>query len=248
MNVFANLTTDNSIEEEVDVVSSGFKPLESGVYTFEVKQAYLGESAGGALSVTLDCEAADGTKFKKTEYVTSGKAKGQKNYYETQDGKKRYLPGFTNVNNICLLTVGKELGQIEPEEKVINLYDRDAGKEVPTKVMMLTDVMGNEITLGIIKQIVDKNVKDGNGQYVPSGETREENEIDKVFRARDGMTVTEIKAQAEEAVFINTWKEANEGKTRNKAKVAQNGSVAGAPAQAGGNSAAAPAPAKSLFA
>lgn len=245
MNIFANVVTDSSIEEEIDVVSSGFKPLESGIYTFEIKQAYAGEASSGAKSVTFQFEAADGTKFKNTQYVTSGKAKGGKNYYETKDGKKRYLPGFTTTNNICLLSAGKELHEIEMEEKVINLYDKDAGKEVPTKVMMLMDILGKEITLGVIKQIVDKNVKDGAGNYVPSGETREENEVDKVFRARDGMTVAEIKAQAEEAVFINTWKEANEGKTRNKAKGAQNGSVAGAPTAAASS---APAPAKSLFA
>ena len=245
MNMFANVVTDNSVEEETDVVSSGFKPLESGIYTFEIKQAYAGEAASGAKNVTFQFEAADGTKFKTTQYATSGRNKGGKNYYETQDGKKRYLPGFITINNICLLSAGKELHEVEMEEKVINLYDKDAGKEVPTKVMRLMETRCKEVTMSIIKQIVDKNVKDDAGNYVPSGETREENEVDKVFRALDGMTVAEIKAQAEEAVFINTWKEANEGKTRDRAKGAKSGSVAGAPAA--GNTTA-PAPAKSLFA
>ena len=69
---------------------------------------------------------------------------------------------------------------------------------------------------------------------------KEENEIDKVFRASDGLTVTEVLAEATEPVFKNTWSEKNTGVTRNKAKGAgANASVAGAPT---------PAPTTSLFA
>lgn len=240
MNMLANLKTDSTIEEEKDVIGGGYKPLESGLYTFTINTAYLGESKNGAMSLSIEASAENGQSLRQTIYITN---RNKENFYKNKEGKKSYLPGFNIANSICLLSVGKEISELEPEEKVIKLYDYTAKSEVPTKVPMLVELVGQEIKLGILKQIVDKNVQDGNGNYVPSGETREENDIDKVFRASDNMTVAEIKAQASEAVFFSTWETKNTGVTRNKAKGVAAGSVAGAPKPA-----SAPAPAKSLFA
>ena len=106
----------------------------------------------------------------------------------------------------------------------------------------LTELHGQQIIAGVLKQTVDKTKKNDSGVYVATGETRDENEIDKFFRAKDSLTVAEILAQASEATFINSWREKNAGVTRMKAKGASG--TAGAPA------AAAPpaAPKKSLFA
>lgn len=242
MSLLSNLKTDDSIQEETDVLGGGFKPLETDLYDFTVDTAYVGTSQGGAMSLNLTLKTDTNQTVRQTLWMTSGTAKGCKNYYEDAKGNRKYLPGFNSANSLCLLTVGKEIGDLDPEEKVINLYDYDAKKELPTKVQMIVELLDQEITAGVIKQIVDKNVKDGNGNYVPSGETREENEIDKFFRTRDGMTVAEIKAKAEEPVFKNQWVAKNQGVTRNKAKGASG--TAGTPASA---PAAASKPTKSLF-
>lgn len=116
------------------------------------------------------------------------------------------------------------------EEKVVNLYDFEAKKELPKNVIVLTDVIGKPITVGVIKQIVDKNVKDSSGNYVPSGETREENVIDKAFHQESKRTVSEIRAGLDEAVFYPKWVEKNQGKPpRNRAKGAEG--KTGAPGQ-----------------
>lgn len=216
MNAFAALKTHDDVEEEKDILGGGFQPFDSDVYDFTIKQAYFGESSGGAISVSLELETDEGRTLRKTEYVTSGTAKGQKNFYVNQKGEKHYLPGFITINHMALLTAGKELGDLETEEKVINKYDPDAGKEVPTKVNMLMDMVGQRIKLGILRQIVDKKVKDGNGNYVPDGTTREVNEIDKVFRESNGMTVVEIKAEADEAAFLERWISKNQGNTQDR--------------------------------
>lgn len=52
-------------------------------------------------------------------------------------------------------------------------------------------------------------------------------EIDKLFRAKDRMTTAEIRAQAEEPSFIETWEQKWAGKTRDKSKGAA--ANAGAP-------------------
>ena len=242
MTILSNLKTDDSIQEDKDVLGGGYRPLESGLYDLTIESAYVGTSQGGAVSLNIVAKTEDQQTVRQTLWMTSGKAKGCKNYYEDANGTRKYLPGFTSANNLCLLTVGKEIGDLEPEEKVINLYDYDAKKELPTKVQMIVELVGQEITAGVVKQTVDKNVKDGNGNYVPSGETRDENEISKFFRKRDGMTVAEIKAEAAEAVFKTQWAEKNTGVTINKAKGLSG--AAGVPQQA---NTSAPKPAKSLF-
>ena len=249
MNILASLATDDSIQTERDSVGASFGPVDSGLYNMTVSLAYLKTAASGALALALELKSDAGQVVRQDFWMTSGTAKGGKNYYE-KDGEKRYLPGFTMANSLSLLTVGKEIGQLETETKVINLYSSEAKAEVPTKVEMFTDLLGKEVIAGVIRQTVDKNVKDGAGNYVPSGETRDENEVDKFFRMRDRMTTAEIRAQAESATFIDTWNEKWAGKVRNKAKGASG--TAGAPkpgngTSVAGNSAVTKKPATSLF-
>ena len=81
---------------------------------------------------------------------------------------------------------------------------------------------------------------------MPSGETRDENEIDKFFRASDRMTTAEIRAQATEAVFASSWEKKWSGKTRDRSKSVASNGTAGAPA--GVMAAASKKPTTSLFA
>jgi len=218
-----NLKTDSSIEEENDVLG-GNGPLDTDAYAMAIDMAYFDTAASGAISVNLTFTDATGRSVRQTIYVTSGTAKGGKNYYMVkkdgkETGEKRYLPGFNIANAIALLSVGKEIADVETEEKTINVWNSELRKEAPAKKQLLTELMGSEITLGLVKQIVDKNVKNpSTGMYEPSGETREENEIDKVFRTKDHLTVAEIRADATEAAFYDKWVAKNQGNTRNKAK------------------------------
>ena len=246
MNMFANLATDDSIASEKDSVGGGSGPLNSGLYSMTITMAHIGVSAGGAQSLNLSLKAEDGKEVRQTLWMTSGTAKGGKNYYE-KDGVKNYLPGFLLANSLCQLAVGKDIAQTDIQEKVINLYSFDAKAEVPTKVKVVMDLLNQPILVGILKQTVDKNIKDAAGVYVPSGETRDENEIDKLFHPESRMTTAEIKAKATEAVFVTTWSDKHTGVTRNKAKGAAAGGVAGAPRPAGAAPAAAK-PKSSLFA
>ena len=248
MSLLASLATDESIATETDSVGGGNGPLNSALYKATVLLAHVGKSAGGALGLHLTLKTEDDQEVRQTLWMTSGDAKGNKNFYE-KDGVKSYLPGFTTANSLCLLTVGKEVSQMDTESKVIKLYNYEAKAELPTKVDMLADLIGQEVIMGLIRQTVDKNVKDAAGTYQPTGETRDENEVDKFFRAKDRMTTAEIRAQATEAAFADTWEAKWTGKVRNKAKGAAG--TAGAPKTGGFGAPAAGAakkPATSLFA
>jgi hypothetical protein len=254
MSLLKNLKTDDSIANEKDSVGNS-GPLESGLYMAKVALAYLTKSKGGALGLVLNANTDAGREIRSTIYVTSGTEKGGQNFYTDKDGAKQYLPGFLLANSLALLTVGKELSDLDTEQKVVNVYSPEAKAEVPTKVDMVTDLLGQDILIGLIKQTVDKTVKNDAGAYVPTGETRDENEIDKFFRARDKMTTAEIRAQAAEAAFVETWDAKWTGVTRNRAKGAAGAGLgAGVAGNVGGsksaaaNAPSAKKPARSLFA
>ena len=236
--MFDNLLMDDSIQAEKDVLGGGGSLLETGVYDFTIEMAYASKSAGGAAALNVHLKSDSGATLRKAIYVTNKKGE---NFYLGKDGQKAYLPGFLLATNLCLLTVKKELHQVTPEDKTIMLYDFDAKKELPTKAKVLVDLIGQRVTVSIVKEVVDKTAKQGDGSYAPTGETREQNEIDKFFHIDTGMTVAELRAKATTAEFKEQWAAKNTGVTRNKATGAKAGG-AGKP-QAAANK---PAP-KSLF-
>ena len=248
MSLLASLTSDSSIQTEKDSVGGGAGALESGLYNCTVTMAYLNKSSGGALGLVLTLKTEQGREIRQTLWMTSGTAKGCKNYYENKDGEKQFLPGFNHANGLCLLTVGKEINAMDTETKMVNVYSPEAKAEVPTKVEVIMDLLGKEVLVGLLKQTVDKTVKNDAGVYVPTGETRDENEIDKLFRANDRLTTTEIRASANEASFANTWETKWAGKTRDKSKAVSGGSGAPNLAKMNGTSGGTKKPASSLFA
>lgn len=243
MSLLKNLTTDDSIDNEKDSVGGG-GVLESGLYPATINLAYVTKSQGGATGLVVHAKTEFGRDIRQTLWMTSGTAKGGKNYYE-KDGKKNYLPGFLAANALALLTVGKEIHELDTETKVVNVYNKDAKAEVPTKVEVPVALLGQQVIFGLVKNVVDKTQKnEATGIYEATGETREENEIDKFFRASDRKTTAEIRGQAEDAVFIDTWEKKWAGQVRNKAKgVAANAPTMGAP-----RAAATKKPTSSLFA
>lgn len=244
MSSLKSFASDESIANERDSVGGG-GVLESGLYPATIKLAYIIKSSGGATGIVLNAETEQGRKIAETVYISSGTAKGCKNYYE-KDGQKHYLPGFLIMQSIALLAAGKELADLDTEQKVAKIYDFDAKAETPQKVEMIMDLINKPILLGVIKQTVDKNVKDGNGQYVPSGETRDVNTIDKAFRAADRMTTAEIRAQAEKAEFVDTWAKKWTGIVQDRST--KTAGVAGAPKAAGAAAGGTAKPKSSLFA
>lgn len=241
-NPFGNLGTDG-LEQARDSLGGG-GAIDSDSYTGTIKLAYAGASSGGARFLTVHIDL-NGREYRETLYVTN---KQGQNFYE-KGGKKIPLPGFTVANDLALLATGYPLSGQNIEEKIASLYNFEERKEIPTKVQAVTSMMGKEITVGVLKSIVDKTKKnEQTGAYDPTGETREENNIDKVFHAESKKTVSEFTGGAENAEFHDKWVEKNKGQVRNKAtgvtgKTGLPGQAAAAPAAAGGGKPAG----KSLF-
>ena len=215
MSIFGNLTNEG-LEETTDRLG-GFQIRATDIYPATIKAAYAGQSAGGARNVTVVVELPDG-EYSETIYVTNKKGE---NWFLNQNDKSKKvpLPGFTTIDDICLVTTGKPLSEQDSEEKVVKVYDYDEKKELPKSVPVLTELTGKPVILGILKSIVDKNVKnDSTGEYEPTGETRDKNVIEKVFHDPSKMTVVEARQGATEPVFFEKWLSKNKGNVRNKAK------------------------------
>jgi len=125
MSLFKNLAVDSSIEADKDVLGGKYNVWDSGIYDTVIELAYVDESKGGAMNVNFVFKTQEGKELRQQIYVTSGKEKGATNYYTDRDGNKKYLPGFTQVNDLCLLAIGEALSDIETETKTLSLYNFD---------------------------------------------------------------------------------------------------------------------------
>lgn len=248
MGLFSGLTNEG-LEETQDRLGGGAPARESGIYTGKIKAFYAGESQGGAKNVTVILQDGDfgDTEYSETIYVTK---KTGENFFLNKDDKTKKvpLPGYTHINDMCIATVGKDLSELDFEDKVMNIYDYEEKKELPKSVPMAVEILGQEISVGILKITEFKSEKDNAGNYVPKadGSTRDINNIDKVFNTATKMTVAEARGGASEPAFWDAWDAKNKGVTRDKTKNAGTGGQAGKPTPAAGG-AGGNAPRSSLF-
>lgn len=237
-------TGDQKVAQEKDTLG-GFRVHDSGVYELTLTAVYAGKSDSGANSVTFVSKMEDGTDFTWTEWVTSGTAKGGKNFTVNDKGEAQYLPGFNRANAIALLCCEKELNALTWETKVIKKYNKDAGAEINTEVPMATELLGKKVLIGLQKQIVNKQQKNqSTNKYENINEKREVNEVDKVFQVGSRRTLQEAYAKLEKGEFIDKWIEANK-EPRDRYKHNANAPAAGTPGQAAGG--ANDKPTNSLF-
>ncbi len=225
----------------------GFSVFEADLYTGKVKAMYVGTAKSGAMSMNVVVDLGNNKEYREEIYITKKPTDEQKkankpgdNFF-VKDGKKQPLPGFTTINDFCLITTEKELSELDTEEKIIKLYDYDAKKEVPTAVQMVTEALDKPVMLGIKKILEFKQKKnDSTGVYEDTDETREKNEIDKVFHPEYKVTIAEAREQ-KPAEFHEAWVKKHKGQVQDKTGSSKgskssggSGKAAGAPPSAGG--------------
>ena len=145
-----------------------------------------------------------------------------------------------------MLVCGKELGQMIAEELTIKLYDFDAKKELPQSVQCFSELHGANVQVAVQRQTVDKTKKDESGNYLPTGEVYDQNEIVKFFPEGKRVTISEVadyikslgstlddviasghllkainKMPVEGKMYADTWLERHRGQTYNKSSGAK---------------------------
>lgn len=227
----------------------GFQIHDTDAYDSTIKMAYGIQSAQGAKGVVLEVDLGNGATYRETIYVTN--RAGENFYLNPADKTKKVgLPGYVTMNDICLASTETPLDAQVTEEKIVKIWDNDAKAEMPKSVPVLTGLLGKPVTLGLLKVLENKSVKnETTGAYEPIADTREANQIDKVFHTATKLTMVEAE-HGNPATFYEKWVAKNKGNVSDKRKI-KDGASAGAPR---GGSAGAPtaggAPAgkaKSLF-
>lgn len=246
MSLFKKLT-NAGLEQTEDRLGGG-GVVETDLYTGKIKMAYAGKSDGGAQFISLEFEHTGGKRYRETIYITN--KQGENWFLNKQDSSKKVpLPGFVIIDDLCLCTTEKPLSDQDTEEKMVNIYDYELKKEVPKKVPVLVELLDQTVSLAIVKSIEDKTKKEGN-EYVPTGETREVNTIDKVFHTESKLTMVEVRNEIDTSAFWDAWVDKNKGKTRDKTGKGAKTASSGAPgkgASGAPTAAASDAPKKSLF-
>lgn len=229
MSILGNLKVAEDAAPEEDRVG-GRQLFDSAVYPAKIKMAYLRAADSGAIGLTLITDL-DGKEFSKTVYI-SNKA-GET--FTVKDGKQVNMMGFNLANSLAMVACGKPLNQLKDEERLQKVRNFKEKKDENIKVQVIVDLLDKEVNIGIVRQEVNKQVKQGDS-YVPTDDKVEENEISKFFCAKKkflNMTATEMlaaqKDDTQTAEFITKWKEANEGKVINRFKPTGKAAGSGAP-------------------
>ena len=228
------------VEEQQDRLG-GVYTLDSGVYDGIIKLAYVLPSAKSQSKCVVTVIDYGGIEVTQRTWILTGDGKPT---YE-KNGKKFMLPGYEQINDLCLMSTGLPLTEQTVENKTIKVWDANEKKEVEKSMPVITSILGKPITAGILKVVENKQEKVGD-DYVDTNEKREINEVDKYFHTASKKTTVEFmkKVDLPEAdLFYTKWKEKNTGVTRDNFKA-----VAGPAGQAPGQGSGAPkAAAKSLF-
>ncbi|RLB94478.1 MAG: hypothetical protein DRH26_01130 [Deltaproteobacteria bacterium] len=242
MSLFDNVNTSATVKEDVDFVKGQRKePLPTDIYNLIIKYAYGEKSKGGAMGIHTVFTTPEGREIKATEYITSGDKKGNKTYYEkdkkNDDGsvtKEQFnLPGFSAIDSLCHLVIGKGILDCGSEMKTINLYDYDAKKEVPTEVNMLMELVGKAVCGAVLHQIQDKTAKNAQtGKYEPTGKTYATNVVDKFLNAADRKTASEIK-NGLDGDFADKWLAKWKGQIDDQSTEVKSAGTKGAPSVSG---------------
>ena len=237
-NVFAGKKIAKDTIDEDYVGGGGV--FDTDIYEAVIKTAYIGKAqASDARNVTLLFDIG-GRELRSQTWVSN--KSGDVTYVDKKTKEVKNLPGYNQINAVALLVAGKNLGDLDTESLVVKLYDFDAKKELPQSVECFTELHGETIHVAVQRQTVDKTKKnEATGEYDPTGETRDQNEIVKFLAGDKMVTISEVaefikglgesfddvvdgghllkaikKVPAENGIYADKWLTQHKGKTYDK--------------------------------
>ena len=220
MSMFKKLGTDTLEETEDRLGGSGSYTVPSRMYAATIKQAYghVAESGAMALQLELQLDGQEKT-YSETIYVSN---KQGENFY-TRNGKNLPLPGFSTVEDICLIATGSGLQDQDVEDKLVNIWDFESSKMVQKERPVLVNLIGAKLTVGILETRENKSKKnDRTGRYEPVNEERTVNSIHKVWDTESKSTVFEAR-NSKDPDFWDLWEAKYSGQLQDTFKEVKGG-------------------------
>lgn len=238
-------TAEKGSKVEDDYIGGG-GAMETDIYDATIKTAYMGKSqSSDAVNMSLLLDV-NGKEVRATIWMTN---KNGGITYKDKAGVEQNLPGYNQVNSLAMLVLGKEIGDCDVEELIVKLYDYDAKKDLPQAVDCYSEFHGEKVQIALQKQTVDKTAKnEATGDYEPTGDTRDVNEVVKFFPADKRVTISEVAMQIktlggtlddvlesgempqvldsmsdDAGAYAETWLEKNQGQTYDRSEKAKGG-------------------------
>ena len=235
-----DLTQATDVEKDTDYVPGASFAWDSNIYEADIDMAYMEQKPTEAVFLVLTLKKGKRT-FTESICVMSGKEKGKKTYY-VKNGVKRNLPGFSLATQLCMTTLGKTLNDVvqSGEKRMINVYDFNARKEVPTEKFVVTELLGQQVCAGIIKELKNKKQQQPDGSFKALPVTKETNHTSYFFFKDTHLTVVETEAGDTEPKTYEQWVKQNVGVTKDSREITDTSAAAQA-------SATAAAPTPSVF-
>lgn len=215
---FENLRKKDSVKADGDVIFGS--TLDSDIYPVTLDMVYVDEYDSGAAFMFVSAITDTGQTISQRITFTSGDDKDNAITYPVKKngkptGEERYLPGYTFASDLHFIaTEGEELADMEPEEKLVKVWDKEAGAEKPTKKQVLTALIGQRVMIAVELRKVFKQVNQ-DGKYVNTDEVISTNEMVKVFHESTTKTSHEIENEME-AGFYDRWLGAYKGRVFDK--------------------------------
>lgn len=210
-----NFSVDNDVVQSVDF--EGYEPVQTGLYRLHIKTAFGDQSASGARFVRLEGDLipeghdGKGGTIRQDVYFMG---KNGKLTYE-RNGKQMKIPGLDLMDAMCEFINGKGLSRQAHEEKLVDVFID--GEKQQAKRDVLVDIVGSEVLVAVERVIDNKSKQNSNtGEWEPTAETRQFNEIVKVFSDK-GFTYAETLAAATETKWKTNF-EKSTGKDRDRTK------------------------------
>ena len=200
-----DLKIEADIEEtNLDTLPGRDFTVPTNLYDMLITGAYTLKSPAGAEGLHFTLKPADGSpqEVRESFYMTSGTAKGGKQYYINSNGKKQYLKGFAQATQLAKIACDKAVADLQEEEKVLKLWNSANQAEENTKVNWLPELVGKPIKVGIL-HVHDNRLKKEGNKWVKLPTERFYNEVDKLFYP-SGHAVTE-KLAGKDATFQERW-------------------------------------------
>lgn len=239
-NIFSGKKGVEKDKVEEDFVGGGGFILDTDIYEAKIKAAYLGKAAKSdarSFNIILDI---NGKELRNQIWMTN--RNGDVTYTDKKTKVEKNLPGFNQINGLCMLLCSKELGDMDVEEMTLKIYDFDAKKELPKAVDCFVELHDVMLNVAVQRQIVDKTkLNESSKKYEPTGEVKNINEIIKFFPENKLVTISEVahfigslggefdevmtdgdlqkaidKMEDENGNYADKWLEVNKGQTYDK--------------------------------
>lgn len=206
MSIFDNVIVDSEAVEAEEKVGGESKFInKTGEYDMIIKYAYGVQSmSSNAVGVYIKFVDEDGRELNETIYISY---RDGKTFKIDENGNKREHFGFTRIKRMNEIITGKA-EMPRTEKKLIPVWNRELGKEVPTEKDVLVDWIGQPVTL-LLKAVKKyKQARMDDGSYADTDKVITEMKIDHVLDPFTKKTAAETR-NGSDAILVKEWHEKN---------------------------------------